>query len=348
MFSEASDRNPPARLRLGFAGTEGCTQPHLSVDGMTPSGPNLSHWPGNRTPREWKADLSAGIALRFARATAERQAAFLGDAELVVNDHYDTDGFAALLTILRPDVAMAREEVLLAAAATGDFGVLHTWRGFAIDRIVTGLTSERSPVRGAFTPFADAGSDQLAIERYRWLIEHADSLLDHTGGYRAIYEEELRLVQDEIDGGLRGRVDLRSLPDLGFSVLTSKGARHRMTLNTLAGAYRVLHVQQEPDGVRYRYHDRTESWFELVTLRPPTRRDLRPLAARLADLEPERDGASWNADPPTAPIPELYFGVPSEQEYGQISRELRASRLRADDVVAMFANYFASEHHQPR
>ena len=347
MFSEA-DRPPLARLQLGFAGTEGCAEPHLSVDGMTASGPNLSHWPGNRTPREWKADLSTGIAMRFARAAPDRQAAFLGDAQLVVNDHYDTDGFASLLTILRPEVALAREEVLLAAAATGDYGAMQTWRGFAIDRIVTGLTSERSPVRGAFTPFANESADRLALERYRWLIDHAESVLDNTGGYRAIYEDELRLVQGEIDGGLRGQVELRSLPEFGFSVLTSEGARHRMTLNTLAGAYRVLHVQAEPDGPRYRYHDRTESWFELVTLRPPARRDLRPLATELAAREPERDGASWNADPPTAPIPELYFGVPSEQEYGQISRELRPSRLPPDDIVAAFANYFANEHHQRR
>src|SRR5688572_29405850 len=105
------------RLELGFAGAQCCPLPHLSVDGMTPSGPNLSHWPGNRTPVQWKADLSTAIALRFARASVAEQDAFLRDAQLVVNDHYDTDGFGSLLAILRPELAFAREEVLLAAAA---------------------------------------------------------------------------------------------------------------------------------------------------------------------------------------------------------------------------------------
>ena len=130
-FSRGDDAHV-TRLRLGYAGAHGVSEPHLSVDGLTPEGPNLSHWPGNRTPGPWRADLSTGIALRFARADVAEQNDFLGEAETVVNDHYDTDGFGSLLAVLRPDVAFAREELLLAAAGVGDFGTWHTWRGFAI------------------------------------------------------------------------------------------------------------------------------------------------------------------------------------------------------------------------
>ena len=49
-----ADRRP---MEIAFAGPGGAPEPHLSVDGMTPRGPNLSHWPGNRTPPHWKADL---------------------------------------------------------------------------------------------------------------------------------------------------------------------------------------------------------------------------------------------------------------------------------------------------
>jgi hypothetical protein len=114
-----------------------------------------------------------------------------------------------------------------------------------------------------------------------------------------------------------------------------------MVLNTLAGAYRVLHIDARADGPRYRYHDRTESWFELVTFRAPPRCDLRPLAARLGALEPPHDGAAWTADPPAAPIPELYFGVPATQAYGEITRELRPSRLPHTTVTRELAQFFA-------
>ena len=115
-----------------------------------------------------------------------------------------------------------------------------------------------------------------------------------------------------------------------------------MTLNTLAAAFRVLHVQHDGDGTRFRFHDRTETWFELVTLQPLPRRDLRPLAARLATLEPANGGASWNADPPEAPIPELYFGEPSAQAYGQLTRNLRPSSLPVERVVAEFLTFFSA------
>src|SRR5262245_27671421 len=136
----------PTPLRLGHAGLPDTPDLHLSVDGMTASGPNLSHWPGNRTPSCWKADLSTGICLAFARAEPAAQLVFLGGAEVVLNDHYDTDGFGSLLAILRPAVVFAREEMVLAAAATGDFGVYQTWRSFAIDRVVARLAEPDSPV----------------------------------------------------------------------------------------------------------------------------------------------------------------------------------------------------------
>lgn len=331
---------PAPALQLGFAGRSGCPLPHLSVDGMTSAGPNLSHWPGNRTPAVWKADLSTGIALRFARAEAAAQAAFLGDVSIVCNDHYDTDGFGSLLAILRPDVAFPREEVLLAAAATGDYGTWQSWRGFAIDRTIARLATAASPVAGAFQGVTDP--DELSLRRYEWLLEHAESVLDQIGQFRALYADDMALVQEELAAGLGGAVERQAWPDLGFAALTTRGDRQRMTLNTLAGAYRVLHVRRAADGLCYRYHDRTESWFELVTIQPPARRDLRPLATRLALLEPARDGAAWTADPPTEPIPELYFGVPSRQEYGQLTRELRPSALRPEQVLAACIAHFAA------
>ena len=156
-----------------------------------------------------------------------------------------------------------------------------------------------------------------------------------------MYAAELAVVQQEIDAGLRGAVQRQWLAAADLAVVTTTGGRHRMTLNTLAGGYRVLHVQHDRDGTRFRYHDRTESWFEVVTFHAPRRRDLRPLAARLGELEPAHGGAAWCADSPMEPIPELWFGVPGKQEYGQVTRVLQPSRLAADQVTTEFAAFFA-------
>jgi len=339
MFSPGSlDDCPP--LQLAYAGAAGAPEPHLSVDGMTPKGPNLSHWPGNRTPPQWRADLSTAIALRFARAPAADRAAFLGDARHVVNDHYDTDGFGSLLAVLEPEVAFRHEELLLAAAAVGDFGVWVSWRAFAIDRIIKRLADAESPVRGVFRGIDDP--DELSLRRYQWLMERGESLFQHIGSYRVLYEDEMAEVQEEIEHGLRGAIHLEQFSRAGLSVLTSDSPRHRMTLNTLAAAFRVLHAVDTGEERYFRYHDRTESWFDLVTICAPPRRDLRPLAQKLTELEPPRDGASWQADDPSTPIPELYFGVPSEQAYGEITRELRPSRLSTAEVTKLLVEFFSA------
>ncbi|MCY2957599.1 MAG: DUF6687 family protein [Planctomycetota bacterium] len=312
---------------------------HLSVDGMTPSGPNLSHWPGNRTPAAWKADLSTGICLNFSRADAAEQKNFLGDASVVLNDHYDTDGFCSLLAILHPEVAQPREELLLLAAATGDFGLLHTWRGFAIDRIVSHLASPASPVAAEFHNLSGA---EKCFARYQWLLANARLVLDQPEHFAALYKDELALIRGQIDAGLRGAVALTHHRDLGFAILATTGNAHRMTLNTLAGAYRVMHLQNTADGPLYRFHDRTESWFEMVTKKPPLRRDLRPLAKALNQIEPPQDGAQWCADAPTEPIPEIYFGPKATQQYGEDTRQLRSSRLPRTTVEGMFVTHFCA------
>ena len=233
---------------------------------------------------------------------------------------------------------MSREEVLLAAAATGDFASFQTWRSFAIDRIVADLAAAASPVQAEFLGL-DGPARSLA--RYRWLLEHAEAVLDQPQTFAPLWAEELAAVRSELDAGRRGAVQRTLHRELGFAVLTTRSAAHRMTLNTLAAAYRVLHVVDGADGPSYRYHDRTESWFELSTFQAPPRRDLRPVGAALAALEAPHDGAQWCADPPQEPIPELFFGVPSTQDYGQVVRELRPSRLPPELVARTLAAFFA-------
>jgi len=316
---------------------------HLSVDGMSPEGPNLSHWPGNRTPAELKADLSTGICLRFARADPADQRRWLDGATQVLNDHYDTDGFLSLLAVTRPDVAQAREEVCLLAAATGDYGTFATDRAFAIDRVVLNLGRRpHTPLYGALEGLGAAERNHL---RYRWLLDHAEVVLDRPQSWPALYEPELAAVRRGLDDARRGGLVRELHHREGLSVLTSTGAQERMVLNTLAVLHRVLHVQPCPgSGTLFRLHERTESWFEMVTVSPPPRRDLRPLAARLQDLEGRRqDDACWCADPPTDPIPELFFGVPEPQAYGEITRTLAPSRLAPSWVVDELRAFFAED-----
>jgi Family of unknown function (DUF6687) len=310
---------------------------HLSVDGMSPRGPNLSHWPGNRTPLSWKADLSTGICLNFARAPAAEQVEFLAGATTVLNDHYDTDGFLSLLAAVRPEVVLAREALALEAAATGDFQAFQNDRGFAVDRIVVNLAAGHSPFAAEFRHLAGAARDHA---RYRWLLDHAAEVLDHPDRFATLFADELATVHRQLDDpGIEARLH----PELGLAIIRSRDAVHRMVLNTRAGGcFRVLHTQMTRAGHVFRFHDRTESWFEVATFSAPPRVDLGPLRDALQEADPAPD-ASWNLDPRTEPVPELYHGIAAPQAYGQLTRTLTPSPLPVTDVEALFADFFA-EH----
>lgn len=92
----------------------------ILVDGNEAGrGLQLSHWPGNTTPRRLKADLSVEIALRF--VTDPDYHASVRGREIVTNDHYDTDGLLAAWVVLNPTVAVDHANALIAAAEAGDF-----------------------------------------------------------------------------------------------------------------------------------------------------------------------------------------------------------------------------------
>ena len=334
------DAGRETSLGVHVAGLAGTPTRHLSVDGMTPTGPNLSHWPGNRTPTEFKADLSTGICLRFAKAPAETRQQFLAGVEAVVNDHYDTDGFLSMLAVTRPEVALPREAACLAAAATGDYQCFQTKEGFAVDRIVLGLLrSPRSPLAAELEPLSELEREQRC---YRWLIAHAEQVLDHPETLSQLWRDEYEVVQDELRRAQRGGVDRRYHAGAQLAVVQSDGPMHRMALNTVAESFRVLHLMVTPEGTTARYHDRTESWFEVVSFTPAARRDLSALRDQLQASEGPAGGGRWCADPPTDPVPELYHGLPEPQAYGEITRTLTPTRLTAAAVEQAVAGFFSS------
>ena len=324
------------RLTLTAPGLPHTPEWHLSVDGMSPRGPNLSHWPGNRTPQPWKADLSTGICLNYAKATTGDQEEFLAGAREVLNDHYDTDGFLSLLAVIAPEIALPREEGLLAAAATGDYQAFQSERAFAVDRIVLNLAAPHSPIADEFAGLTQSTKD---FRRYAWLLSHATEVLDEPGNWSALYQAELDLVSAQLAD--RG-VCCECREELGLAIVRSQNPLERMVVNTMAGScYRVLHSQTTTAGNLYRYHDRTESWFEVQTFAPPPRLDLTGVRDELAARESSGSRGLWCLDGPVEPVPELYHGLPSEQEYGQFTRQLTPSSLDPDEVEDAFVQFFA-------
>jgi hypothetical protein len=93
--------------------------PAISCDGLVPGAAlDLTHWQGNRTPSQYKADTSTEIALKF---VGSPEAVDRWANAVVVNNHFDTDGLLSIWVLLEPEQAMAHRDLLVAAAEAGDF-----------------------------------------------------------------------------------------------------------------------------------------------------------------------------------------------------------------------------------
>jgi hypothetical protein len=93
--------------------------PAISCDGLVPGAAlDLTHWQGNRTPSQYKADTSTEIALNF---VSSPEAVDRWAEAVVVNNHFDTDGLLSIWVLLDPEQATAYRDLLVAAAEAGDF-----------------------------------------------------------------------------------------------------------------------------------------------------------------------------------------------------------------------------------
>ena len=305
--------------------------PVISVDGASKApGLNLSHWPGHRTPKALRHDLSTGSALLFAALPAEQRVLLAAGAVAIVNNHYDTDGACALFAVRHPRAALERTERLLAAARAGDFFQLPSEAAFEVDAIVAGLADgERSPL--ALAGLDDLGRYPRATEH---LIEHLAAILDgERTPYRELTEpalERLRADLERLGASVRDE-----LVHLSWTIWTEPAparaeqlpGRHALFGST--GADRVLVLSPSAGGTLARLVVSTLSWFDLVSVEPLPRPDLPGLALRLNDLEgcdPEGPLA-WRAQEVTNASPELWFGRAELTPFAEHNAALAPSAL---------------------
>src|SRR5689334_15419179 len=124
--------------------------PKLSVDGTVDNSIHFSHWQGNTTPAELKADTSTEIALNL---VASPNRALTNGIELVTNNHFDTDGVLSVWTVLNGERALAYRDLLVSAAEAGDFSEHTSDDGVRVSIAIQG-SDQASPNNDDGSPLA--------------------------------------------------------------------------------------------------------------------------------------------------------------------------------------------------
>jgi hypothetical protein len=320
------------------------TERIVSVDGAWDApGLNLSHWPGNRTPPALRHALSTGSALEFALLSAAQRERLAADCVAVANNHYDTDGCAALFAVLRPEHALRREHELLAAAAAGDFFEWPSDQALAIDAIVSGLADPvLSPLAGELERLPEAGRLERAAREALEILPRL--LAGELAPYAALWEPDLERARADRALLERSRVELAAGSHLAI-VTVDEPSTPPIGRHALFGTLhvdRVLVIARAERGHTFRLIVGTRSWFDAPGLERLVRPDLRALASALDALAPVEPGElgelgaprAWRAEDPASPSPELWFGGAAAPHFAEHGAELEPSALDPERVAA--------------
>jgi hypothetical protein len=251
----------------------GC--PAISCDGLVPgAGLDLTHWQSNRTPTRYKADTSTEIALNF---VVSREAVEQWASAVAVNNHFDTDGVLSVWTLLDPENALSRRELLVAAAEAGDFD---EWpaldRGLWLDAAVRALGSQAGD---------DAAAYQTVLRQLPELIEDLDERRDLWGGewdtlQAAVTSLEAGRLRTERAGNMGLMIHSLDVPEVPGPLLAQC---------FLPGTKRYLLAFDRGGGVYdYRYERPLYAWADTI---------VRPIVAQPDAVALARSlGAHWTSE----------------------------------------------------
>ncbi len=270
--------------------------PKLSVDGTVSHSIHFSHWQGNTTPAEVKADTSTEIALNL--VASENYAALTQGVELVTNNHFDTDGVLSCWTVLNGRRALTYRDLLISAAEAGDFNEHSSDDGVRVSIAIQGseqagsIQDDASPLAGwlAGQKFDD---DARA---YELVFPEVERLLSNVNAYESLWREGWNHVAAALESFASGRSRVVEYDDSRISLITLEPNLINPIMGVSKHARGELFLIATPveGGWFYRLDYPYYSWAETVVRRPIARRDLTSALAILNDND--NSEGRWKTD----------------------------------------------------
>jgi len=315
--------------------------PKLSVDGTVDNSIHFSHWQGNTTPAEVKADTSTEIALNL--VASPNRAALTNGIELVTNNHFDTDGVLSVWTVLNGERALAYRDLLVSAAEAGDFSEYSSDDGVRVSIAIQG-SDQASPNNDDGSPLARllAGEEIDDDARaYDLVLPEVERLLTNINDYESLWREGWERVTAAIESFERGESKVTEYSEISLITLAPalfdgtgfSPTRHAAPYTAISkyarGELFVVAISTG-SGWFYRLDYPYYSWAETVVRPPVKHRDLSGALQLLNDKESNRDGR-WQMDDR-----EMTSAVKFLDSY----RMLATSGLEPQDMVEALQNSF--------
>ena len=321
-------------MRFKFYSDALADEPKLSVDGTVDNAIHFSHWRGNETPASVKADTSTEIALNVVGAPNRDH--LTQGIDLVVNNHFDTDGVLSVWAMLNGERALPLRDKLIAAAEAGDFCEFSSVDAVRASILIQGSDS---PIDKSGSPLAlkFSGEDFVDEARsYDLVLPKVEHVLTHTDFYESLWREPWRRIEVALDSFAKGEsrvdedlVNKISLVTLAPAIFAPAGfdpSAHAAPFAAIShharGTLFVIATALN-NGWAYRVDYPYYSWAETVVRPSIPRPDLSAAINALNETESDETGR-WVID-----SSELASAI----KFSDVNNQLTASKI-APDVVA--------------
>jgi hypothetical protein len=312
--------------------------PLLAVDGTVEGALHLSHWEGNRTPEELRADTSTEIALNF--VAWPRREEWARGVEVVTNNHFDADGVLSVWTVLNGERASGLRDELVSAAEAGDFSEFPGEDGVRVSVLLQG--GDNPFVQGVNSPLVQHLSGGARVDErraYELVLPEVERVLTRTDEYEPLWREGWAWIARTLESFARG--DSRVVEDERSKLSTVTlardlygpggfdPARHGAPYTALAHNARgdvILVATPYGEGWAYRIDYAYYSWAETCTRPRVARRNLSGLVSRLNVLE--RGRGVWKADRSELTSAVKFFDQRGAQAASQLEPDEVAAELR--------------------
>lgn len=311
--------------------------PKLSLDGIVTNSIHFSHWQGNLTPEEVKADTSTEIALNLV-ALPNREKATRG-IELVTNNHFDTDGVLSVWTVLNGERSLDLQEKLIPAAEAGDFSEFTNENAVRASIAIQG-SDQASADDETGSPLAGYLNGKTVdddAKAYELVLPEVERVLTKTDNYESLWKSAWVRIADAIESFERGASRVDEYADVRLSLITlapeifsptgfnpTRHAAPYTAISRYAQGRLFLIATPLNDGWTHRIDYPYYSWAETVVRPRVKRRDLSGLISQLNEIEPSRLGC-WQLD-----ATEMTSAV----KFLDDNRRLASSKLRPDEVAS--------------
>lgn len=282
--------------------------PKLSVDGTVDNAIHFSHWQGNETPAEVKADTSTEIALNLV-ASPNRDKLTRG-IELITNNHFDTDGVLSVWTVLNGERALDLHDRLIWAAEAGDFSEFRNEDAVRASIVIQG-SDQASSNNDSGSPLAGllAGEEVDDDARaYELVLPEVERVLTRVDDYESLWRSAWDEIAKAFESFERGESTVEEYPESSLSLITlapevfsatgfnpTRHAAPYTAISRYARGQLFLIATPLHDGWAYRIDYPYYSWAETIVRPRIERRDLSPLISHLNQIEKNQSGR-WKLD----------------------------------------------------